>query len=190
VPEASRLPLRVIALSTALALAAAIGTYVVLDDDDDATASSVDTIELTPADEVPDDPATATFTTFEDEPVALSSLRGTPVLVNFFASTCVPCIEEMPALEEVHQELGDQITFLGLALQDRPEDALDLIERTGITYRTGQDQDASVITALGGTVLPTTVVRDADGEIVGLHNGALDADELRELVADSLGIRS
>lgn len=186
--DAPRLPLRVVALSTVLALAAAIGVYALLQDDD--TASTADTIQLTPADEVPDDPDLATFTTFEGDTVPLSSLRGTPVLVNFFASTCVPCIKEMPALEEVHQELGGQITFLGLAMQDRPEDALDLVERTGVTYRTAQDKDASVITALGGTVLPTTVLLDADGQIVALHNGELDAARLRRLIADELGIQS
>lgn len=189
VSEAPRLPLRVIVASTVIALAAATGVYALLSDDDGETPAA-DTIQLTPEDEVPDDPDDATFTTFDDEVVALSSLRGTPVLVNFFASTCVPCIEEMPALEEVHQELGDQVTFLGLAMQDRPEAALDLIERTGVTYRTAQDKDASVISALGGTVLPTTVLLDADGEVVVLHNGELDADGLRELLADELGIRS
>ena len=189
VSEAPRLPLRIVALSTVLALAAAVGTYTLLSDDDTA-ARSADTIELTPSDEVPDDPDAATFTTFDGDVVPLSSLRGTPVLVNFFASTCVPCIKEMPALEEVHQEVGDQVTFLGLAMQDRPEDALDLVERTGVTYLTAQDKDASVITALGGTVLPTTILLDADGTIVAVHNGQLDADDLRDLLADELGIET
>jgi thiol-disulfide isomerase/thioredoxin len=188
VSDAPRLPLRVIALSTVLALAAATGVYALLQDDD--ASPTAGTIQLTPADEFPDDPDVAAFTTFDGDTVPLSSLRGTPVLVNFFASTCVPCVKEMPDLEEVHQEIGDRITFLGLALQDRPEDALDLIERTGVTYRTAQDRDASVITALGGTVLPTTVLLDAEGQIVALHNGEIDAARLRRLIADELGIRS
>jgi cytochrome c biogenesis protein CcmG/thiol:disulfide interchange protein DsbE len=183
------LPLRVFALSTVLALCAAVGTYALLSDEDPATPSA-DTIELTPTDDAPNDVGAAAFTTFDGDVVQLSSLRGTPVLVNFFASTCVPCIKEMPALEEVHQAVGEQVTFLGLAMQDRPEDALDLVERTGVTYRTAQDRDASVITALGGAVLPTTVLLDADGQIVAMHNGELDADELRDLLADKLGIES
>ncbi len=188
VSEAPRLPLRAIAASTVIALAAAIAVYAVLDDGGDDAAPPADTIQLTPADEVPEDPTSATFTTFDDEVVPLSSLRGSPVLVNFFASTCVPCIEEMPALEEVHQEVGDQVSFLGLAMQDRPEAALELVERTGVTYRTAQDKDAAVNTSLGGTVLPTTVLLDADGEVVAVHNGELDADELRQLLTDELGI--
>ncbi len=187
VSDAPRLSLRAIVASTVIALAAAIAVYAVLDDGDaDDAAPSPNTIELTPADEAPD---SATFTTFDDEVVSLSSLRGAPVLVNFFASTCVPCVKEMPALEEVHQQLGDQVTFLGLAaFQDRPEAALDLVARTGVTYQTARDLDGSVIAALGGTVLPTTVLIDAAGEVVAVHNGELDADQLRRLLADELGI--
>lgn len=183
-PAAARLPARVIALSTALALAAAIGTYAVLQDGSGA-GSTPNKIQLTP-----EDPTSASFTTFDGQKVALSSLRGTPVLVNFFASTCVPCVTEMPALEQVHKELGDKVTFLGLAMQDRPEDAQALVARTGITYRTAQDKDASVITALGGTVLPTTVLLDADGKVVATHSGKVDAAGVRKLVADKLGIRA
>lgn len=187
--QASRLPLRVIALSTVIALAAAVATYALLSDDE-STAVGAGTIELTPGDEVPDDPDEAVFTTFEGEEVPLASLRGKPVVVNFFASTCVPCVTEMPDLEEVHQELGEQVTFLGLALQDRPEDARALVRRTGVTYLTAQDRDASVITALGGIVLPTTVLLDADGRILATHNGQLDADDLRELIDEHLGLRA
>jgi thiol-disulfide isomerase/thioredoxin len=181
VPEVPRFPLRVLALSTVLALGAAVAIYVVLDDNPAATTTG-DTVQLTPEEG-------ATFTTFDGESVALSSLRGTPVLVNFFASTCVPCVTEMPALEEVHQQVGDQVSFLGLAAQgDRPEDALALVAQTGVTYRTARDTDASVMTALGGMVLPTTVLLDADGNTVAIHSGKLDADQLRALLADELGI--
>lgn len=184
-----RLPLRAVALSTVVALAAALGTYLVLRDDGPGSATE-GTIELTPAaDGRPARGDDVRFTTFEGEEVPLSSLQGRPVLVNFFASTCVPCVTEMPDLEEVHQQLGDQVTFLGLAAAgDRPEEALALVERTGVSYRTARDVDASVITALGGTVLPTTVLLAADGSVVEVHTGKLDADDLRSLLADELGI--
>jgi thiol-disulfide isomerase/thioredoxin len=172
----------VLALSTALALVAAVATVAVLSDGDDGEGTTESTIPLVPEGET-------RFTTFDDEVVALSSLHGGPVVVNFFASTCAPCISEMPAFEEVHQQLGDEVTFLGLAVTDQPEEALELVERTGVTYRTAQDKDGSAISDLGGTMLPATVLLDADGQIVGRHNGELDADELRDLIADELGVR-
>jgi thiol-disulfide isomerase/thioredoxin len=174
-----------VALSTVVALAAAVGTYALLSDggDDDA-GPGTGAIELTPSEDFDG----ATYTTFDGDEVALADLVGTPTVVNFFSSTCVPCITEMPAFETVYKELGSEVRFLGLAMADRPDDALALVERTGVTYPTAQDKDGSVIAALGGTVLPTTVLLDAEGDIVATHNGELDADGLRALLADELGI--
>lgn len=190
VPEVPRLPWRVIAASTVLALLAATATYVLLDGGDDGEASTGSTVTI-PL--VPDpgtvDPAGAAFTEFgSEEPVLLSSLRGKPVVVNFFASYCVPCITEMPDFEAVHRQVGDEVTFLGLAVADRDDEAQELVQRTGVTYRTARDFRSEVITALGGTLLPTTVLLGADGGIVAVHPGALDADELRDLLVEELGI--
>lgn len=190
-PEVPRFSWRVLAASTALALIAAIATYVVLDGDDDDPAATGPTVTIPLVPDSGDvDPQSAAFTEFGSEaPVPLSSLRGKPVVVNFFASYCVPCITEMPAFEQVHQQMGDQVTFLGLAVADRQDEATDLVERTGVTYRTASDFQSEVITALGGTKLPTTVLLDADGQVVAVHPGALDADDLRDLLAEELGIR-
>jgi thiol-disulfide isomerase/thioredoxin len=186
-PQAPRFPLRLLVLSTVLALIAAVGTYVILDGGDDEDEPTPSTIELDRVEEGAADDEVV-FTTYDGEVVPLASLQGTPLLVNFFSKDCVPCVKEMPALEEVHQELGDQVTFLGLAVQDRPEDARAFVEDRGVTYRTALDKDGYVINELGGTVLPRTVVLDANGEIVAEHDGELDADDIRSLLADGLGI--
>lgn len=189
-PTTRRLPWSVVALSTLLALAAAVGTYAILADDGLDPAAADGTVQLTPQGDVPTFEE-AVFTTFDGDEVPLTSLRGTPTVVNFFSSTCVPCITEMPAFEQVFQELGgDDLAFLGLAVADRKDDALALIEQTGVTYPTAQDPNASVISALGGTVLPTTVLLDAGGNIVASHSGKLTAAQLRTFLADELGIGS
>ena len=187
--ESPRLPWRTIAVSTVLALLAAGATVVLLSDDADDEGSTTP-ITLVPEDEVPTFDE-ATFTTFDGEEVPLASVRGTPTVVNFFSSTCVPCITEMPAFEAVHQAVsGDEVAFLGLAVADRTDDALALVDRTGVTYPTAEDKDASVITALGGIGLPTTVFLDADGEVVYRKTGELSAEELRAALADELGVGS
>jgi len=191
VAESPRLPWRTLIVSTTLALIAA-GAVVVLfsgDADEKANESASSVITLVPEDEVPTFDE-ASFTTFDGKDTPLSSVRGTPTVVNFFSSTCTPCITEMPAFEEVYQDLreGGQVAFLGLAVADRTDDALALVDQTGVTYPTAEDKDSSVISALGGTLLPTTVLLDADGKIVSRHAGALTADELRTLLADDLGV--
>jgi thiol-disulfide isomerase/thioredoxin len=173
---------------------AATATYVVLaarvDDGSGTSAGPAGTLPLTPEGEAPPSDE-VTFLTFEGQEVPLSNVRGTPTVVNFFSSTCTPCITEMPALEEVYQDLGgEQLGFLGLAVADRADAALALVADTGVTYPTAQDPENAVFTALGGTVLPTTVLLDADGEIVATHHGELDADELRGFIADELGVSS
>ena len=190
--ETPRLPWRTLLVSTTLALLAAGAVVVLLSDDADQTASESSTstlITLVPEDEVPTFDE-ASFTTFDGEEVPLSSVRGTPTVVNFFSSTCTPCITEMPAFEEVYQQVGEggPVAFLGLAVADRTDDAMALVDQTGVTYPTAQDTDSSVISALEGTVLPTTVLLDADGNIVSTHAGELTADELRTLLADDLGV--
>lgn len=189
-PEVPRFGARTLLVSTALAALAAAMVIVVLGgaDGDDGTASTIPTIQLDP--DQPVDPVTASFTEYDGTEVLFSSLRGTPTLINFFASTCTPCITEMPDLEAVHQQLGDRVTFLGLALQDRVKASQELIERTGVTYRTAQDQDGSIFQLLEGQLLPTTVLLDADGKVVATHAGQLDAQELRDLIGEELGIRA
>lgn len=182
--EPTHLPLRLVVLSTSLALVAAVATYVVLDDDETTARPAV---ELTPSEDLPELTEVA-FTTYDGEQVPMASLLGSPTVVNFFASTCAPCVKEMPAIEEVHQAFSSQVAFLGLAVQDRPEDAQDLVEQTGVTYRTALDKDGSVLNALEGILLPTTVLLDADGEVVALHTGELTAHDLRTLVVESFDL--
>jgi thiol-disulfide isomerase/thioredoxin len=184
------LPLRTIVASTVIALACAIGVVVVLGGGDDSDTpvkpDEVGGLSLTPESGV--DAATATFTTFDGDEVGLATLQGLPTVVNFFSSTCAPCITEMPALEEVFQGVHENVEFLGLAVSDQPEAAQRLVEQTGVSYATAQDKDGSVIAALGGTQLPTTVLLDAQGNVVDTHTGKITADELRALLQEHFGV--
>lgn len=120
--------------------------------------------------------------------VAFADYAGRPVVVNFFASTCVPCVTEMPALEEVKQSLGDEVAFVGVATNDPVDDALALVERTGVTWDLARDPRGELIVAVGGVGLPTTLLVDAEGRIVETHLGEIEADELRGLLRDRLGV--
>jgi len=126
------------------------------------------------------------YDTFDGETVAFSELTDKPVVLNFFASWCPTCIAEMPDFESVHQAVGEDVEFLGLAMQDSTENAKDLIEETGITYPVGLDEKGSVFGLMGGLGMPTTVFIDADGVVQRVHSGALDADDLTDLINETL----
>ena len=186
------LPLRIVLVSTIVALAAAIIVYQVLGGgDDESSTDQAGDVSLTPTgDPLPaDELAEVTFQDLGGTTSSIGDLRGTPVVLNFFASWCVPCKTEMPAVERVHQDLGDEVTILGLAVRDRPEDVFATVEDTGVTYRIGRDVDDHVLTALGALgPMPVTALLDADGEVVEVHHGELSEDELRSLIDERLGV--
>jgi cytochrome c biogenesis protein CcmG/thiol:disulfide interchange protein DsbE len=191
-----RLPLPVVLAATALALVAALGVVAVLDGGGAEGAGGTpadgtsDGYELSPAGELPASLAEVRLGSLEGgADRSLGELIGTrPVVVNFFASWCVPCIDEMPAFERVHRSLGGQVAFVGMANRDAPEDALATVEATGVTYPTFDDPDASALTYFGGLTMPTTVFIDATGEVVDVNSGPLTEDELRTRLTDLFGV--
>ena len=130
-------------------------------------------------------PIDATFKRFDGTTGTLAEYRGKPVVMNFFSSTCIPCQSEMPALEKVHQTLGDQVTFLGMDVQDTVDGGKAFIDTVGITWELGRDPDASVLQGVfHGVGLPTTVVLDRDGRVAFTHQGPLDVGGLTGQLRD------
>jgi thiol-disulfide isomerase/thioredoxin len=111
---------------------------------------------------------------------------GRPAVVNFFASWCAPCVQEMPDFEVAHQEFGDDVAFVGLAERESAQDSLGIVETTGVTYDIGRDPGGDVLTAFQGLAMPTTVFIDADGTITSLHSGALSTADLRRRIKAEL----
>lgn len=126
--------------------------------------------------------------TFDGEQLRLSDLEGRPVVLNFWASWCAPCVAEMPAFEQVHQELGDQVTFVGINQRDQPEQAARLVRDVGVTYTLARDQEGRSFDAFGAFGMPTTVFIQADGTVVEIVTGQLDEQLLTENIETYLGV--
>lgn len=126
----------------------------------------------------------------QDEEVDTTSWRGTPTVVNFWATWCAFCVEEMPDFETVHADLGDSIRFVGVDREDRVAEAVELARRTGVTYTLVEDPDGAFFRAVEGRGMPTTLFVDADGTIVYSHAGPLSERRLRELLEEHLGAGS
>ncbi|MBA2338594.1 MAG: TlpA family protein disulfide reductase, partial [Acidimicrobiia bacterium] len=107
-------------------------------------------------------------------------------VLNFWASWCPPCLAEMPDFEEVHQQLKGEVAFLGLNLQDDLAAAQRLADQTGVTYPLAADPEGAIFRRFGGIAMPTTVLIDADGEVVEVHAGVIFADDLAELIGGTL----
>lgn len=122
------------------------------------------------------------------EPVATSTLRGRPHVVNFWASWCAPCVEEMPALSQVAAEARDDVAFLGIDVNDVEADAKAFVDALGVSYPLVSDPRGDFYAAVRAFGMPTTLFVDAEGMIVYRHTGAVDAEQLRSLIGEHLGV--
>ena len=129
-----------------------------------------------------------TFDLFDGSTGTLADYEGTPLVVNFFASWCPPCVGEMPEFQEVFERLDGRVAFLGLSQDQSPQDALALVETTGVTYDVGWDLDLEVYGATGSIAMPTTAFVSPSGELLDTFAGALDTESLSELIEDALGV--
>lgn len=129
----------------------------------------------------------AEFSDFDTgETMTLADFDGTPLVVNLWASTCPSCIHEMPDFEAVSQELGEQVTFIGLSVDDDREAAAELVEKTGVTYQLGVDDDNLFNVLFEVVAMPTTAFISADGEVIHVRGGQLSAEALREQIDEHL----
>ncbi|MBM2831758.1 MAG: ccmG [Dehalococcoidia bacterium] len=126
-----------------------------------------------------------TFTTFKGETISLTDLRGRPVVLNFWASWCIPCREEAPALAEAWRTYKDKgVVFLGVNIWDEEKGALSFLEEFSITYPNGPDRDGRITTAYRVTGVPETFFISREGKVVRRWLGALSARELARFVEE------
>ncbi|MEE8419040.1 MAG: TlpA disulfide reductase family protein [Dehalococcoidales bacterium] len=128
-----------------------------------------------------------TLSLFSGGEITLSSLRGNPVVINFWASWCQPCREEALGLEKTWQLYRDRgVTFIGVDIQDKEEDALAFIEEFGITYPNGPDPNGRITIDYGVGGIPITFFIDREGIIVSRWVGAVSEKILMESIEELL----
>lgn len=122
--------------------------------------------------------------------VRLAALRGTPLVVNVWASWCDPCRAELPVLAQVSARAGRAVRFLGVDVMDfAPDQALGLLAASKVSFPSVVDYDRATKAALRWTGPPMTVLVRPDGTIAYRHVGELtSADQLRGLIRDHLGV--
>jgi cytochrome c biogenesis protein CcmG/thiol:disulfide interchange protein DsbE len=114
----------------------------------------------------------------------LRSLRGTPVVVNVWASWCGPCRFEIPFLQRAFREHGTKVAFLGVNSDDAAGNAARMVRELPMPYPSVVDARANLAGKLGARGLPVTVFYDANGKQEYVHQGAYpSAEKLSEDIA-------
>jgi len=122
----------------------------------------------------------------DDNEVATADLIGEPLVVNLWYSTCPPCAKELPDFAEVDAETDDA-RFIGVNTLDSVEVMERFAGERGVEYDLFRDELTELADAIGATAMPITLFVTSDGTIVE-QTGPLDADELRDKIADLLAV--
>ena len=115
---------------------------------------------------------------FSGTGVHFADLKGKPAVINVWQEACLPCKDEMPAFEKVHQTVGERVRFVGLDSKDSLDRARAFAKKIGVTYDLWRDPEGQVFSALKLVALPSTLFVDASGRIVYARTGAMTADQL------------
>lgn len=119
---------------------------------------------------------------FEGGTFQLGEQRGRPVLINFWASWCIPCEDEAAALERASRRYGDRVQFIGVNVQDTDANARAFLRRFGVTYPNGRDASGEVAVEYGMSGVPETYFVDRTGALVRKWQGPLDDERLRQFL--------
>lgn len=120
--------------------------------------------------------------------LSLRDLRGRPVIVNFWASDCAPCIDEFPLLSSAaaaHRDEG--LAVVGIVVGDTPEAARAFLTRMGATWPSAMDPGDDVARRYGIIGPPDSYFIDRDGIVVSRRIGPLSAAEIERRLAGILG---
>jgi cytochrome c biogenesis protein CcmG, thiol:disulfide interchange protein DsbE len=112
---------------------------------------------------------------------SIADYRGQWVLVNVWASWCVPCRDETPTLQRFHaRHRADNFTVVGINIRDVSSDAQDFVEQYDVTYPQLRDPEDTRFDALGMTGVPESFLVDPDGNLALIRPGPVTEDYLNE----------
>ncbi|HIT91173.1 MAG TPA: TlpA family protein disulfide reductase [Candidatus Merdenecus merdavium] len=123
---------------------------------------------------------------YEGNTIKLSDKVGKPIIINFWASWCPPCKQEMPYFNEMYQRYGEDIEFIMVDLvgsrNETVEDGKSFIEEAGYEFPVYFDVDQEGSNAYYITSMPTTIIIDEDGRIIEEANGMISKYRLKSYI--------
>lgn len=131
-----------------------------------------------------------TLTTIDGRGIDLAAMEGKPLLVNFWATTCTICMQEMPELIALYNDLSDEgLEVIAIAMPyDPPNLVLEVTKQFDLPYPVALDISGEAMRAFADVkATPTTFLIAPDGRVVGQSVGRTDFGRLRRDILELLG---
>ncbi len=122
------------------------------------------------------------LTTLSGEPFTLSGLRGTPVVLNFWATWCPPCRAELPELQAASERLAGQVAIIGVNQAEAPAEVKAFVTSLGLTFPMPLDVNADASRLYAVRSLPTTFFIDRQGIIRHIQIGPVTEATLQQML--------
>ncbi|MEO0597629.1 MAG: TlpA disulfide reductase family protein, partial [Chloroflexota bacterium] len=145
--------------------------------------NSINTPNDTPADDA-DAPVYAwdfTLDSLQGETYTLSDLRGQWVVINFWATWCIPCRDEMPELQAISEIYADDLIMLGINQRETAEIAMPFVEELGVTFPILMNPSTDTLRDYQIIRLPLTFIVDPRGELAYRHAGPLTVESFEAI---------
>jgi len=128
-----------------------------------------------------------TLSDLDGNPVKLSDFRGQVVYLNFWATWCPPCREEMPAIEAIHKEMGDKVKVLAVNIEGTRDEVSAFAREFGLSFPIVLDSDLSVARKYLVRGIPVSLFIDKDGVIRAKYVGGLTKDKMAQAIRKASG---
>lgn len=128
-----------------------------------------------------------TLETLDGDTVSVSDYKGKGLLINFWATWCGPCREEMPLMNEYYQKYDDEFEILAVNIAESDLAVSTFVRRYDLSFPILLDSDKSVTNQYGVGQLPSTYVVDAEGTLLAVHDQILTEELLDSYLEMILG---
>lgn len=112
------------------------------------------------------------------------SLKGKIVIVDFWASWCLPCAKSFPVLDELQKKYGDKVVVLAVNVDEKAANMEKFLKKTPVTFTVVRDGEHKLVAAAEPETMPTSFILDGEGKVRFVHKGFHGEDTRKEYISE------
>lgn len=124
------------------------------------------------------------LTSFKLEGKLPDPLKGKVVLVDFWASWCLPCAKSFPVLDELQKKYGDRLVIIGVNVDEKRSNMENFLKKHPVSFTILRDGEQKLVSVVSPETMPTSFIIDGQGKVRFLHNGFHGEETQKEYVSE------